>query len=169
MKFVILWTFTFSKLSIIWFISPVPTCLVHNYEVVWRFHLSDLAFIFVSWSNLLIPIIGTSLHLVVELSTMNTDKLHFVKAFLDSRAIGSFINWDFVYAKKLNTRAISHLILVFNVDSSSNEAGKVSEIIDVLLWYHSHLERILLAVSNLGKQDLILGYNWLKDHNPRIN
>ena len=47
---------TFSKLSIIWFISPVPTCLVHNCEVVWRFHLSDLAFTFVSWSNLLIPI-----------------------------------------------------------------------------------------------------------------
>ena len=49
---------TFSKLSIIWFISPVPTCLVHNCEAVWRFRLSDLAFTFVSWSNLLISING---------------------------------------------------------------------------------------------------------------
>ena len=34
----------------------MPTCLVHNCEAAWRFCLSDLAFIFVSWSNLLIPI-----------------------------------------------------------------------------------------------------------------
>jgi len=28
---------------------------------------------------------------------------------------------------------------------------------------------MLLAVSGLGKQSLILGYNWLKDHNPKID
>jgi len=26
-----------------------------------------------------------------------------------------------------------------------------------------------LAVSRLGKQSLILGYNWLKDHNPKVD
>ena len=36
----------------------MPTCLVHNCEAAWRFCLSDLAFTFVSWSNLLIPITG---------------------------------------------------------------------------------------------------------------
>ena len=28
---------------------------------------------------------------------------------------------------------------------------------------------MLLAVSSLGKQNLILGYTWLKDHNPEVN
>jgi len=28
---------------------------------------------------------------------------------------------------------------------------------------------MLLAVSSLGKQSLILGYNWLKDHNPKVD
>jgi len=28
---------------------------------------------------------------------------------------------------------------------------------------------MLLAVSRLGKQNLILGYNWLKNHNPKID
>jgi len=28
---------------------------------------------------------------------------------------------------------------------------------------------MLLAVSGLGKQSLILGYDWLKDHNPKID
>jgi len=28
---------------------------------------------------------------------------------------------------------------------------------------------MLLAVSGLGKQSLILGYNWLKDNNPKVD
>jgi len=41
--------------------------------------------------------------------------------------------------------------------------------VDVALCYKTHSERMLLAISRLGKQSLILGYNWLKDHNPKID
>jgi len=41
--------------------------------------------------------------------------------------------------------------------------------VDVVLQYKTHSERMLLAVSGLGKQSLILGYDWLKDHNPKID
>jgi len=45
-----------------------------------------------------------------------------------------------------------------------------SELVDaLLLYYKTHSERMLLAISRLGKQSLILGYNWLKDHNPKID
>jgi len=100
---------------------------------------------------------------------MNTSKLHSVKALLDSKATGSFIDRDFVRSKGINTQTLSCNIPVFNVDSSPNEAGQISEVIDVLLRYKTHSERMLLAVSGLGKQSLILGYNWLKDHNPKVN
>jgi len=43
------------------------------------------------------------------------------------------------------------------------------KVIDVVLPYKTHSERMLLAVSGLGKQSLILGYDWLKDHNPKID
>jgi len=95
----------------------------------------------------------------VEIGTMNTSELHSVKALLDSRATGSFIDRDFVRLKGINTQTLSRNILVFNVDSSPNEAGQISEVIDVLLRYKTHSERMLLAVSGLGKQSLILGYN----------
>jgi len=112
---------------------------------------------------------GTSLLLPVEIGTTDTSELHSVKALLDSRATGSFINRDFVHSKGINTWTLSCNIPVFNVDGSSNEARQISEVVDVLLYYKTHSKRMLLAVSGLGKQSLILGYNWLKDHNPKID
>jgi len=112
---------------------------------------------------------GTSLLLPVEIGTTDTSELHSVKALLDCRATGSFIDRDFVRSKGMNTWTLSCNILVFNVDGSPNEAGQISEIVDVVLQYKTHSERMLLAISGLGKQNLILGYDWLKDHNPKID
>jgi len=112
---------------------------------------------------------GTSLLLPVEIGTMDISELHSVKTLLDCRATKSFIDRDFVCLKGMNTQTLSCNIPVFNVDSSSNKAGQISEVVDVVLHYKTYSERMLLAVSRLGKQSLILGYDWLKDHNPRID
>jgi len=100
---------------------------------------------------------------------MDTSELHFVKALLNSGATGSFIDRDFVHSKGINTQTLSYNIPVFNVNGFPNKAGQISKVVDVLLHYKTHSERMLLAVSGLRKQSLILGYNWLKDHNPKIN
>jgi len=112
---------------------------------------------------------GTSLLLPVEIGTTNMSKLHSVEALLDCGATRSLIDRNFVCLKGMNTWTLLHNILVFNVDGSPNEAGQISEVVDVVLRYKTHSKRMLLAVSRLGKQSLILGYDWLKDHNPRIN
>jgi len=112
---------------------------------------------------------GTSLLLPVEIGTTDTSELHSVKALLDSGATRSFIDRDFVCSKGINTWTLSRNIPVFNVDGSPNEAGQISEVVDVLLRYKTHSKKMLLAISGLGKQSLILGYNWLKDHNPKVD
>jgi len=50
-----------------------------------------------------------------------------------------------------------------------NKVCDISEVVDVVLRYKTHSERTLLTISNLGKQSMILGYTWLKDHNPEVN
>jgi len=112
---------------------------------------------------------GTSLLLPIEIRTTDTSELHSVEALLDCGATGSLIDRDFVRSKGMNTWTLSHNIPVFNVDGSPNEAGQISEVVDVVLRYKTHSERMLLAISGLEKQNLILGYNWLKDHNPKID
>jgi len=112
---------------------------------------------------------GTSLLLPVEIGTMDTSKLHSVKALLDCGATRSFIDRDFVCLKGMNTQTLSRNISVFNVNGFPNEMGQIMEVVDVVLHYKTHSERMLLAVSRLEKQSLILGYDWLKDYNPKID
>ena len=96
-------------------------------------------------------------------------KLHSVEALLDCKATRSLIDRDFVCSKGMNTQTLLHNIPVFNINGSSNEAGQISEVVNVVLRYKTHSERMFLAVSKLRKQNLILGYDWLKDHNPKID
>jgi len=100
---------------------------------------------------------------------MDISELHSVKALLDCRATRSLIDRDFIHLRGMNTWTLSCNIPVFNVDGSPNKAGQISEVVDVVLHYKTHSERMLLAVSGLGKQSLILGYDWLKNYNPRID
>jgi len=107
--------------------------------------------------------------LPIEVSTTDTSKVHFVKALLDSGATSNFVDRDFVQTKGINTQSISRPILVYNVNGFPNEAGQISEVVDVVLHYKIHSKRTLLAVSSLERQNMIFGYIWLKDHNPEVN
>jgi len=112
---------------------------------------------------------GTFIILPIKISITDTSEMHSVKMLLDSGAMGSFIDKDFVCTKGISTWSISCPILVYNVDGSPNEAGRISEVVDVVLCYKTQSERTLFTVSSLGRQSMILGYTWLKDHNLEVN
>jgi len=70
---------------------------------------------------------------------------------------GDFIDQDFVENTKLPTWKLSRPIPVYNVHGTPNEAGSIDKVVDVIMTYKGHSERILLAVTQLGKQSMILG------------
>ena len=142
-------------------LTPLVLALLHRPK--WEKRLSKLL------SISALDVRRTSLLLPVEIGTTNMSELHSVKALLDCGATGSLIDRDFVHLQGMNTWTLSCNIPVFNVNNFPNEAGQISKVVDIVLCYKTHSERMLLAISGLGKQSLILGYNWLKDHNPKIN
>ena len=107
--------------------------------------------------------------LPIHLKTMDTMDEASTEAMVDTGATGDFIDQDFVNQAKLPTRKLSQPVPVYNVDGTPNEAGSIREVVDAIMVYNGHSERILLAVTCLGKQSMILGISWLNKHNPEID
>ena len=91
------------------------------------------------------------------------------EAMVDTGATGDFIDQDFVRNTKLPTHELSQPIPVYNVNGTPNEAGSIHKVVDMIMTYGGHSEQILLAVTQLGKQSMILWFSWLKKHNPEID
>lgn len=110
-----------------------------------------------------------SIDLDIELRTTDTGAEIRTKALVDSGATGSFIDRDFVARNGIATKRLSRPVPVLNVDGTPNLAGQITEVVDLTLRYRRHAERILLAVTGLGKKTVVLGYSWLKEHNPEVD
>ena len=92
-----------------------------------------------------------------------------MEAMVDTGATGDFIDQDFVTQAKLPTHKLSQLILVYNMDGTLNKTGSIHEVVNVIMTYNWHSERILLAVTHLGKQSMIFRFTWLDKHNLEID
>jgi hypothetical protein len=107
--------------------------------------------------------------LLIHLKMMDIMKEATTEAMVDTGMAGDFIDQDFVDQVGLPTCKLAQPMLVYNVDGTPNEAGCIDKVVDVVMSYNRHSERILLAVTQLGKQSMILRFTWLKKHNPEIN
>ena len=92
-----------------------------------------------------------------------------VLSLVDSGATGEFIDQHYVKSNWLHTWKLSILIPVHHVDGTLNEAGSITEVVNLVLRHQNHSERTLFAVTTLGKQKLILGHSWLCKHHPEID
>jgi len=110
-----------------------------------------------------------SLKLQVEIQTTDTQEIKSAQALLDCGATGLFMDTAYVEKQRLNTRTLTRPIPVNNVDGTPNEAGPISEVVDVILRYQDHSERAIFAVTKLGNQEMLLGLPWLKAHNPEVD
>ena len=92
-----------------------------------------------------------------------------ISALLDSRANATFIDKAVAEQLGLMLEALTNPICIFNVDSSCNLAGDVTHTINITVDFLRHREELRAKVTNLGKNSLILGYMWLRKHNPTID
>jgi hypothetical protein len=81
------------------------------------------------------------------------------KALLDCGASGLFMGKDYIACEGLNMKKLSEPI----------EVGTITEIADIILCYKGHSERAIFTVTQTGKDNVILGLPWLKQHNPEVD
>src|SRR5215471_16395288 len=112
---------------------------------------------------------GTKLNLKTTVVTLDTRQEHTTKALLDSGCEGSCIDTDYVRQRNIRTTPFARPMPVYNADGTRNSAGSIYEYVTLELCIGSHWERIDFGVTNLGSEQIFLGHDWLKRHNPNIN
>ncbi|KAG5729279.1 hypothetical protein E4T56_gene8083 [Termitomyces sp. T112] len=101
-----------------------------------------------------------------KIETMDTQQTCGVTALLDSRAMGLFLDLEFVKCHSLTMQPLPQPILVFNIDGMPNKAGAISSMVD---HYQNYAKQAVFAITSLSKQNMILGLTWLWKHNPKVD
>lgn len=89
------------------------------------------------------------------------------KALIDSGANVSFIHKDFVKRNQLGIIPHEQIGLT-NADGTHNVDGEINMTCCLKVTIGDKTHNVIFLVTNIGKHDIILGYQWLADWNPRI-
>ena len=107
--------------------------------------------------------------LKVELEKLENHKGVAVKALLDSRTTGLFMDMTFAKEKGFKMEKLKNFLLVRNVDGTANVGGAIIHQVEYNMFFKGHMERARMDVCNLGKIEVILGMLWLAVYNPEID
>ena len=58
---------------------------------------------------------------------------------------------------------------MYNVDGTWNSTGSITHAAELIVKFQGHHEKITVEVTDLEKNSFILGFSWLKHHNPEID
>jgi len=92
-----------------------------------------------------------------------------VKALLDSRATGIFMDKNFTEEQRFKLVKLDRPVEVKNVDGTNNNGGRIEYEIKCNMYFEGHVERIRIDVCKLERTKAILGMPWLAAHNPEID
>ena len=87
----------------------------------------------------------------------------------DSGATTTFIDRKFVDTNHLVTNKLARPYDIKNADGTLNVAGQIRYFVRALVQIGEHKSTIILYVTDLGDKDLIIGYDFLYQHNPEID
>ena len=71
--------------------------------------------------------------------------------------------------KIVKTQKLEQPLIARNVDGTPNKKGKITSFVILNLVINRRTKRTRLLVTRLGRQQIILGFPWLREQNPDIN
>ena len=89
------------------------------------------------------------------------------RALVDSGTEASFVSWRI--AKNLPREKLEEPLTLVNIDLSTNQGGKIWEKIITEVEIAGRKSQEKLLVANIGTDEVVLGMDWLKKHNPDIH
>ncbi len=91
------------------------------------------------------------------------------KALVDSRATDCFMSPAFIKQMKLGTRPLQKPRKIWNIDNTENKDGLITHYIDLSVQTKNICRDMHFLVTNIGHEDIVLGYPWLSTFEPQFN
>ena len=89
-----------------------------------------------------------------------------VLSLVDSGATDNFIHPKTVRQLRLKTMPLEQPKRLFNVDDTQNKSGEVTHYVKLEVATHQRCQPMNFLVSDIRKEDIILGYPWLVAFEP---
>jgi hypothetical protein len=88
---------------------------------------------------------------------------------VDSGATDNFIHPKLLKRLGLGAQTLDRPRKIWNIDRTTNRAGQLTSFVNLEVRTGSKEEKMCFLVTDLGNEDLILGYPWLATFEPQFN
>jgi hypothetical protein len=88
---------------------------------------------------------------------------------VDSGATDNFIHPKLLKRLGLGAQALDRPRKIWNIDRTTNRAGQLTSFVNLEVRTGKKEENMCFLVTDLGNEDLILGYPWLATFEPQFN
>jgi predicted aspartyl protease len=91
------------------------------------------------------------------------------KALVDSGATDNFMHPAFAKRMGLGLRKLPNPKKIYNIDNTSNKSGMITHYLDLNVCTHGIHKEMRFLVTNIGHEEILLGYPWLATFEPKFN
>jgi len=91
-----------------------------------------------------------------------------IKALVDSGATDCFMSESFIRCMKLGKRPLQKPRKIWNIDNTANQAGEITHYIALEVQTGGIRKTIQFLITNIGNEDIILGYPWMAAFEPQF-
>ena len=88
---------------------------------------------------------------------------------VDSGATDNFIDPRLIRRLRLGTHNLEQARKIWNIDGTNNKAGLITNYVDLSIQTGQKQAKMRFLIMDLGNKDLILGYPWLVNFEPKFS
>ena len=92
-----------------------------------------------------------------------------IKPLIDSGAQFEFINRTWISQHKPNIHKLKRPIRIFNIDGTENKGKEITHTFSTNIRLKNKVMPLTFLITDLAREDFVLGYNWLKTYQPNID
>ena len=88
---------------------------------------------------------------------------------VDSGATDNFVHLRLIRRLALGTQKLERSRKIWNIDGTNNKAGQITDYVDLNVQTGKKQNKMRFLITDLGHEDLILGYPWLATFEPKFS